>query len=122
MTSRQIRVSFFALAVFALGLSYAQAPTGTIAGVVTDASGAIVTNAPVTVTNKETGAMRSVLSGVDGSFSAPSLAAGTYTVKVAMQGFSTMLREATVETGGTTTVDMRLQVGATRDVVTVEAA
>jgi len=45
-----------------------------------------------------------------------------YEVKVAVQGFRTILREATVETGGTTNVDLQLQVGATKDVVTVEAA
>jgi hypothetical protein len=122
MIGRQLRLLLFVLAVLALGLSFAQAPTGTIAGVVTDASGGMVANAPVTVTNKETGAMRSVLTGVDGAFSTPTLAAGVYSVKVAMQGFSTMVREATVETGATTTVDIRLQVGTTRDVVTVEAA
>src|SRR5262249_35804843 len=117
-----ISVSLFAFVAFAVGHAFAQVPTGTIAGVVSDASGAMVTNAPVTVTNKETGAMRSVLSGPDGAFSAPSLAAGVYTVNVAMQGFSTMVREDVVETGGTATVDIRLQVGGTRDVVTVEAA
>jgi hypothetical protein len=122
MTGRQLRVLLFVLAVFALGLSFAQAPTGTIAGVVTDASGGIVPNAPVTVTNKDTGTTRSVLTGADGGFSAPSLAAGTYTVKVSMPGFSTMQRDATVETGATTTVDIKLQVGATRDMISVEAA
>jgi hypothetical protein len=122
MMGRQLRWLFFVVAIFALGLSFGQAPTGTIAGKVTDASGAVVTNAPVTVTNNETGASRSVLTGADGAFSTASLPAGMYTVKVAMTGFSTMVREATVETGSTTTVDMRLQVGTTRDVVTIEAA
>src|SRR5262249_3453846 len=110
MIGRQLRLLLFVLAVFALGLSFAQAPTGTVAGVLTDASGATVANAPVSITNKETGITRSVLTASDGAFSAPSLAAGVYTVKVAMTGFSTMQREATVETGGTTTVDLRLQV------------
>ena len=100
MTGWQLRVLLFVSAIFAVGLSFAQAPTGTIAGVVTDASGAVVTNAPVTVANKETGAIRAVATGTDGAYSVPSLAAGVYTVKVAMSGFSTMLREATVETGG----------------------
>src|SRR5436190_20747536 len=109
MTGRQLRVLLSVLGLFAFGLSFAHAPTGTIAGVITDASGAVVANAPVAITSNQTGATRSVLTGVDGAFSAPSLAAGVYTVKVVTPGFSTMQREATVETGGTTTVDLRLQ-------------
>jgi hypothetical protein len=122
MIGRQLRALLFGFAGFTLALSFAQAPTGTVAGVVTDASGAVVANAPVTITNKDTGTTRSLLSGPDGAFSAPSLPAGSYIVKVAMTGFSTLVREATVETGATTTVDLKLQVGTTRDVVTVEAA
>ena len=122
MTGRQLRALLFAFVVLALEFSFAQAPTGTIAGVVTDATGAVVVNAPVNVINKETGASRALLTGPDGTYNVPSLPAATYSVKVVMPGFTTMMREATVETGGTTTVDIRLQVGATRDVVTVEAA
>ena len=122
MRMLQLRWLLLGLAAPVLHLCLAQAPTGTIAGVVTDQSGAVVVNAPVTITNKDTGVARSMLSGTDGSFSAPSLVAGNYEVKVTMQGFNTLQREAIVETGGTTTVDMKLQIGTTRDVVTVEAA
>ena len=62
MTGRQLRLLLFLLAVFAVGPSFAQAPTGTIAGVISDASGAMVANAPVAVTNKETGASRHTIS------------------------------------------------------------
>ncbi|HEV2117360.1 MAG TPA: carboxypeptidase-like regulatory domain-containing protein, partial [Terriglobales bacterium] len=89
---------------------------------VTDASGAAVVNAPLTVTNKATGSARAVLTDISGSFSVPALAAGDYEVKVTMVGFSTLMREASVETGGTTTVGMKLEVGATQTVVNVEAA
>jgi hypothetical protein len=99
-----------------------QVPTGTISGTVSDESGALIPNAQVTITNKASGAVRSVTSGADGSFNAASLAPGEYEVKAGFQGFRTTLRDATVETGAVTTVDMRLQVGASKDVVTVEAA
>jgi hypothetical protein len=122
MKSLQLRSLLLATLVLAAHLSFAQAPTGTIAGVVTDESGAVVPIAPVTVMNKDTGAVRSVLTGPDGSFSVPALPAGTYEVKVAAKGFNTVVRPATVETGGTTTVDLKLQVGTTQNVVTVEAA
>ncbi len=113
---------FAAAMVLAASAMFAQAPTGTISGVVQDESGAIVPNAQVTVTNRDSGASRTINSGTDGTFSVAALAAGTYELKAAMTGFRTTVREATVETGATTTVDMRLQVGASKDVVTVEAA
>src|ERR1700680_4407333 len=100
----------------------AQAPVGTIAGVVSDETGAVVPNANVTITNKATGFERQLTSGVDGSYSAPSLAAGTYEVRVEMKGFRTLVREAIVEVGATTTADLRLSVGQTTEVVNVEAA
>lgn len=103
-------------------LTFAQVPTGTISGVVQDESGAVVPGAVITITHKDTGATRSLSSTSEGTFSAPSLAAGQYEVKAVMTGFRTTLRDATVEVGSTTTVDMRLQVGTSKDVVTVEAA
>ena len=109
-------------AFLVLGVLFAQAPTGTIVGVITDESGAIVQNAEVRVTQKETGLNRIIVSGPDGSFNVPALAAGVYEVRSTVSGFRTMVREATVEVGSTTTVDLHLQVGATKDIVTVEAA
>src|SRR5262245_40788262 len=102
--------------------SYAQVPTGALAGAVTDATGAVVPNAVVTLTNKETGATRTVESNSEGFYSAPSLPAGEYEVKVVAKGFSALLRVATVLTGSTTTVNVSLQVGQTNEIVTVTGA
>jgi len=110
-----------ALALFTPG-ALAQSPTGSIGGTITDASGGVLPNTPITVTNKGTGAVRNLTTGTDGTFTVPSLSPGVYEVRVSVQGFRTSVREATVETGGQTTVDLALQVGATKDVVTVEAA
>jgi hypothetical protein len=101
---------------------FAQAPVGTISGVVADESGAIIPNASVKIRNKGTGAERELLSNAEGSFSAPSLPAGVYEVRVELKGFRTVVREATVETGLTTTADIRLPIGQTSEVVNVEAA
>src|SRR5271154_6842910 len=102
--------------------AFAQAPVGTISGVVADESGAIIPNATVKIRNKATGAERELTSNAEGAFSAPSLPAGIYEVRVELKGFRTVVREATVETGLTTTADMRLPVGQTTEVVNVEAA
>src|SRR5215475_8994300 len=101
---------------------HAQVPTGSLAGAVTDATGAVVPNAMVTLTNKETGATRTVESNSEGFYSAPSLPAGEYEVKVVAKGFSALLRVATVLTGSTTTVNVSLQVGQTNEIVTVTGA
>ncbi len=109
-------------AVFVVSPNYAQVPTGALAGAVTDATGAVVTNATVTLTNKETGATRTVESNSEGFYSAASLPAGEYEVKVVAKGFSAFVRPATVLTGSTTTVNVSLQIGQTNEIVTVTGA
>ena len=101
---------------------FAQAPTGTILGTVTDSTGAVVPNANVTITNKATGNPRSLTTNAEGSFSAPALLAGDYEVRGEMQGFRTTVRDASVLAGSDTTVNLSLTVGESREVVNVEAA
>lgn len=103
-------------------LLLAQAPTGIIAGTITDESGAVVPNANLTITNKATGGPRSVATNADGFFSVPALPAGEYEVRAELKGFRTLVRDATVAIGTTTTVDLKMQLGSTNEVVTVEAA
>jgi hypothetical protein len=107
--------------VFLALAGFGQAPTGDIAGTVYDESGGVVPNATVVMVNKDTGLQRTFTTGPNGIFSATSIPAGVYDVRIELQGFRTLVRQATVETGGVTTVDMHLEVGATKDVVTVEA-
>src|SRR6201993_1608687 len=81
------------LAVMALGLSapgWAQGgATGAITGTVQDPSGAYVSNAEVRITNQDTSVLeRTVRTEADGSFTAPLLPVGTYTVSVQAAGFS----------------------------------
>ncbi len=103
-------------------LSLAQAPVGSISGVVSDESGAVMPNASIIIKNKATDSERRLTSNADGSFAAASLPAGQYEVRVENKGFRTVVREATVETGATTNADIRMPVGQTTEVVNVEAA
>src|SRR5580704_7092055 len=102
--------------------AYGQAATGIITGTVTDESGAVVPNAKVTIANKATGVARSLDTNAEGLYSAPALPAGDYEVRVEVDGFRTLVRDATVQAGTTTTVPIALTLGATKEVVTVEAA
>jgi Carboxypeptidase regulatory-like domain len=99
----------------------AQVPTGTIAGTVTDPSGAVIQKATVTVTNKNTGASRVIQTEESGAFSAASLPPGTYEVRVEASGFAAIVRSAEILTGATTTLNVAMQVGAAKETVEVQA-
>jgi hypothetical protein len=98
----------------------AQVPTGAITGFVTDATGARIPSAIVTVTNKETGLNRTVVTSDAGDYSAPALLPGLYEVAAGAAGFKRLARDATVEAGSTTTVNLAMQVGPKTESLTVE--
>lgn len=99
---------------------WAQTPIGAIAGAVLDDSGAAVPDAQITVTNIDTGLERKLATNSEGLYSAAALPAGRYEVRVQKTGFRQVVREAVVLTGNTTTVELRLTVGAVTEVVTVD--
>ncbi len=100
----------------------AQSPTGTIAGVVRDPSGAAAAGAQVKLTSQATGFAWTAVTAEQGDFSFPSLLAGEYEVNVEAPGFQRMVRAATVEAGATTTTDFALRVGEVTESITVDAA
>lgn len=108
--------------MLALGAVQAQAPTGAIAGVVTDPTGAAIPSARVVITNNETGLKRTLVTGDAGDYSAPARLPGVYEVTAEAPGFQRVAREVIVEAGTTTTVNLTLQLGATTETVTVDAA
>lgn len=99
----------------------AQAPTGSIIGTVADSSGGRIPGANVALVDKANGARRTTSTSEDGSFSFASLAAGRYEVRAESQGFRTTIRDATVETGSSTTVAFQMEVGVTTEVIQVES-
>ena len=78
----------------------AQIVGGTIAGTVHDSSGATVAGATVTVRNLQTGLTRTLTTGRDGRFSAPSLPVGRYSVTVVARGFAPSVRDGVVLNAG----------------------
>lgn len=66
---------------------YAQTFTGTISGVVSDAGGANVAKATVSVTNESTRELRTSETNADGRYTFSQLAPGSYTLKVTQTGF-----------------------------------
>jgi hypothetical protein len=107
--------------LLAVGTLFAQ-ETATILGTVTDATGAVVPNANVTITNTGTNAARTVTTNQNGIYNAPDLNIGTYTVKVQASGFKAYTKTGVVvNVSATVRVDAKLQIGQTQQSVTVEA-
>jgi hypothetical protein len=100
----------------------AQAPTGTIAGRVSDPTGAAIPRIRVVISNKEEGFERSAEASAEGEYSAPALEVGNYEVTVEAPGFKRLLRAAVVEAGGTTKVDLVLSLGPSSESITVDGA
>ncbi|HWA93102.1 MAG TPA: carboxypeptidase regulatory-like domain-containing protein, partial [Terracidiphilus sp.] len=96
---------------------------GTISGIVTDASGAVISGASVTVTSTSTGASLSGQSGNDGRFTIGSLEPGTYNLSVSMPGFQRyMMSSINVDEARSAVENVTLQVGASAETVMVSAA
>jgi Carboxypeptidase regulatory-like domain/TonB-dependent Receptor Plug Domain/TonB dependent receptor len=118
---RLIELLLVLLLVGGIGLGQS-ANTGAIAGTATDPSGAVVVGADITVTNEATGGVRNSSSSTNGSYSVPLLAPGSYTLKGSKAGFKAVVHaHVLVTVTETTRVDLRLEVGAPSEVVTVSA-
>jgi hypothetical protein len=116
---RLVLFSALTMLLFSAGL-FAQQVTGRILGTVLDTSGAAVPNAQITITNQETGAVRTAVSNSDGSYIVPQVPAGKYTVEVVASGFGTSKLTGTEVTVATDDrLDVKLQVGSVAQNVTV---
>ncbi|HZQ44605.1 MAG TPA: TonB-dependent receptor [Acidobacteriaceae bacterium] len=100
--------------------TYAQNLTGTIDGVVTDASGAVIPGAKVTLSNAATGVVaRVVKTDKGGRYNAPSLLIGTYKVTVQAPGFETTVERVELDLDKSVPVDAVLKVGSVSTEVVV---
>jgi hypothetical protein len=97
--------------------------SGTILGTVTDATGAAVPNAQVTIVLTGQSAVHTSVTNESGNFTEPNLPSGTYTVTIAAPGFKNETRENIVLLTNTTArVDVILATGSATETVTVSAA
>jgi hypothetical protein len=101
----------------------AQGLTGQISGVVTDSGGGVLPGATVTVTNQGTNLVRVTVTSATGAYVFPDLLAGTYTIKVSLEGFKTFEQQG-VRLGATERLALRtipLEVGNLTEQITVQA-
>ncbi|MCI0421407.1 MAG: TonB-dependent receptor, partial [Acidobacteria bacterium] len=121
------RMSVLAGSLLVLVLLYstplrAQTSFGTITGVVTDSSGAVLPDATVTATNDKTGLSRQAMTNSSGNYIVPSLPPSTYTLSAELKGFKKVVRSALhLQVNQSLRVDMTLEVGELTQTVEVEA-
>lgn len=100
--------------------AFGQGGNVTITGTVTDPSGAIVPGAKVTVTQKNTSAVRTNTTNSNGQFNFTALPPTTYTVAVQAEGFKQYVQDVVLLADQIRDMDVHLQVGAASQQVTVE--
>ncbi len=117
-------VVMICLSILSAPLLTAQtAATGALAGTVKDPSGAVVPNTTVTATSLDTGAVRTAITGADGTYRFSLLAPGNYRVRIDASGFKPVeIPSATVSLTETAVLDRNLEVGSQAQTVTVESA
>jgi len=121
------KLQFLPLAVvivltFSLQTARAQSVYGTIAGTVTDASGATIADTTVTLTNLGTSEKHTMQSSASGEYTFVNILPGRYRIEGEKNGFKKFVREPiVVEIESGLRVDIALQVGALSETVEVKA-
>ncbi len=117
--------TFSAAAILFASSLWGQGVSGSasVAGTVTDASGAVVPGAAVVLADTERGSERQASTNESGNYAYPDITPGVYSLRVTSDGFAG--REVTdlaVQIGQRAVVNVELTVGQVTEVVTVEAA
>lgn len=109
------------LAVAAAPVARGQSNLGTISGVVSDASGAVMPDADVIATQVETGTPFATKTNSAGAYNIPSLSPGRYSVQFKASGFQTSVKEIILDAQQKARVDAEMTLGqAEKSVVTVQ--
>ena len=103
-----------------MSLAQTTISTGSIQGLVTDPSGAVVGGAKISISNKATGHVITIKTTSAGAYTSGALTPGDYTLRADAQGFKTSEVALTVQVGVTASGNVKLQVGQTTQVVVVQ--
>jgi hypothetical protein len=121
MVGRVFRTILFFVLVCGVALAANAQQTGSIAGKVTDSSGAVLPGVTVEARSSVLPSPRVTVTEADGSYQLPALTPGTYTVTYTLQGMQTLTRQVTVSLNQITTSDASLGVGGLAETVTITA-
>ncbi len=97
------------------------ANTGEIKGTVTDASGAVVPGATVSIRNVQTGVVNPTTTNGSGLYDVPFLVPGNYTITFTKDGFRNFVREGITLQVETLEISATLQIGSASQEVVVNA-
>jgi hypothetical protein len=120
--NQKIKLPFLVVlaALLIAGAASAQVYTGTIAGRVTDQTGAVLPGVTVTLTGPKLLQPQVSISSETGAFRFADLPVGTYIVTCELSGFQTVVREDLIlNAGATVTVNIQLGLAQVAEVVTV---
>ena len=121
VSSLAVLLAFCCLAPFSAPVA-AQSTFGSISGSVTDASGAAMPDATVTLTNSATEAKQTLTTGPDGLYSFVNLSPGSYVLDVEKQGFKHFKRDpVVVQVQQAVRIDVPMEVGAVSQTVEITA-
>jgi Carboxypeptidase regulatory-like domain/TonB-dependent Receptor Plug Domain/TonB dependent receptor len=117
-------ITLIALAILVSGVGdlplCGQVTGATLSGTVTDASGAVIPSASLSIKNLETGVIREVTSDTVGFYTAPNLLPGTYEVSVRASGFATEVHTGfTLTVGAQQALDFKMRIGGVAETVRV---
>ncbi len=104
-------------------VGWSQVVSATLLGTVTDASGAVVPNAKVTITETQTSVVHTEQTNASGNYIVPNLPPGVYAVTVEATGFKKeSRRDIALRVDTNTRVDVQLQPGSMTETVEVTGA
>lgn len=110
-----------ALMILSLGLASAQAPTASLTGTITDASGAVVAGANVGLSNAATGFSRTQQTNTEGVYNFAAIPNGLYVLTIEAKGFPKQIREGLeLQVGQVARIDAVVQVGNVAESIKVE--
>src|SRR5262249_24048010 len=122
MLNRKTAIAVSAVTLILAPMLRAQIRSATITGTVKDAAGAVIPDAVVAVTQQETDIVTSLKTTAAGAFTAPYLAAGTYTVSVSKPGFAVYKQTGVIlAVNQTVRIDVEMKIGAVEQSVEVTA-
>jgi hypothetical protein len=112
----------FAVLMVGVKANAQTAGSGSIQGVITDPSGALIPNAAVTITDQATQVKLSTKTSSGGDYAFPSIHIGTYTLTVVAPGFQTFTSTGNIlEVGSSISLNEKLTVGSTDTKIEVHA-
>ncbi|MGH9944247.1 MAG: carboxypeptidase regulatory-like domain-containing protein, partial [Pyrinomonadaceae bacterium] len=97
--------------------------TGSLAGTVTDPSGAVLAGANVVVKNTATNSETTTTTAENGTFNVPALGTGIYTVAITSQGFKqAVITDVKIDVGAPSSINVAMEVGQVGESVTIVGA